>query len=187
MLVLGIDPGAMNTGIAWIREHEGVISRAVIRLVCDEQHPFRYSRLREKLESVFATLPERPEAIGVEEPEHRVQGSYEGYVSVLHLEGIYAVIVGEIFRTWGSIPLFPWKPRIWRKVDVDKEMVMEQMGKKYQVDFKNDDESDALGIADYAFSLMKSKAAKRMLNKLHPSSPASAPIIVAPPKEIKKP
>ena len=192
MLVLGIDPGAMKTGLAWIREKsDGVIQRAVFMIKCNETFPFRYAIFQRKLEAFFKTLPEPPIAVAIEEPEHRERNAQEPETlsSILHLEGIYAACASEVLRTWNPMRLLIWKPRVWRKIYFTKKDVAESMGKLYHVSFKSDDESDALGIADYAWRLMKRRSSRQAIASLGPvleHMPASdEPLhVVAPPEDV---
>jgi len=159
LLVIGIDPGAMNTGLAWAEGEKHPVRAYVETITCTSFFPSRYVLFREKLERFLTSVPETPAAIAVEEP--LVQGTRktdeDGHRSILHLNGIYAIVVSEATRIWPKAHLFSWPPGLWRAASYDKKIVTSRMAKKYNLRFTSDDESDALGIADRAWILMTQK------------------------------
>jgi Holliday junction resolvasome RuvABC endonuclease subunit len=159
VLVIGMDPGAINTGVAWVLGEKSPISASVETLTCTNQFPSRYVLFREKLERFLSSVPEDPSAIAVEEPISDFPRGIpaEEQRSVIHMNGVYAVMVAEATRMWPRAQLFSWTPRLWRKVGEDKKIVIARMARKYNVRFTSDDESDALGVADHAWLLMSQR------------------------------
>jgi Holliday junction resolvasome RuvABC endonuclease subunit len=187
MLVIGIDPGAAKTGVAWIRQEGRKISRAVYTIYSTERTPHRYFSFKRQLLMVLGQIPEPPVAVAIEEPDHRHRKHFEmaDVISLGRLEAIYAIALSEVSGCWPEAILHSWKPIIWKGDGVSKEKTMARMGRKYKVSFGTDDESDALGIADHALQLMKShfrwEGAKAILDP----KPLDVPIkIVADEEEI---
>lgn len=156
MLVIGVDPGSINTGIAWVMGTQNATHAQVETISCPEVFPARYAIFREKFEGFLAGIPEDPAAIAMEEPIDSQDKSMgpEDYRSILRMNGTYAIVVAEVTRAWPKAQLFAWKPKLWRKFGEDKKKTVQRMAVKYNVRFTSDDESDALGIADHAWLLM---------------------------------
>lgn len=187
MLVIGIDPGAAKTGVAWVRQEGSRISRAVYTIYSVETTPHRYFSFKRQLLMTLGQLPEPPVAVAIEEPERRRREHFEraDVMSLVHLEAIYAIALSETTGCWPDAIVHSWKPLIWKGDGVSKGKTMSRMGRKYNVSFGTDDESDALGIADHALQLMKShfrwKGAKAILDP----KPVDTPIkIVADEEEV---
>lgn len=159
MLVIGVDPGAMNTGLAWVMGDKAPVSAYVETITCTNQFPSRYVLFREKLERFLSSVPEDPVAIAVEEPLDYFGNkvSADEQKSTVHMNGIYAVVVAEATRMWPKAQLFAWGPRLWRKQFEDKKLVTARMAKKYNLRFTSDDESDAMGIADHGWLIMSQR------------------------------
>lgn len=161
MLVIGVDPGAINTGLAWVmgKDPQYATHAQVETISCTQAFPSRYAIFREKLDRFLTAVPEDPVAIAMEEPIGEVprKTTEDEFQSLLHLSGIYAIVVSEATRLWPKAQLFAWKPRLWRRYGDDKEKVERRMAKKYNLRFTSDDESDALGVADHAWLLMSQR------------------------------
>jgi hypothetical protein len=149
MLVIGIDPGAAKTGIASVNA-TGQFRFST--LWADNRVPFRYGTFRDELAGFLVELDEDPTVIAIEQPEEIPEpgDGPDKFRSLIRVNCICAVIVSEVSRLWPNTPLLPWAPRIWRRQEETKADVAYRMSVKYGVDFETDDESDALGIADYA-------------------------------------
>jgi hypothetical protein len=149
MLVIGIDPGAAKTGIAWINE-AGQSHFTTIQ--AENRIPFRYGAFRDLLADFLVELPEDPAVIAIEQPEEIPRpGEGENEIrGLIRMNCICAVIISEVTRLWPNINILPWPPRVWRRQNETKEDVEYRMSMKYGVDFNTDDESDAMGIADHA-------------------------------------
>jgi Holliday junction resolvasome RuvABC endonuclease subunit len=155
MLILGIDPGAMKTGVAWVSDSSGRPVGYVSTVKSEIEWPHRYAHVRVQLETLFQWLPEEPTAVAIEEPSlDNVGQSPTERFSIYHLCGIYGIVVAEVMRTWKNVAVMPWKPMEWRGLGMNKKDVMKRMAAKYGVQLDNDDEGDALGIADHAFMLL---------------------------------
>lgn len=149
MNVLGIDPGAIKTGIASINE-TGKFKFAT--LWAENRIPFRYGTFRDQLAGFLVELEEDPTVIAIEQPDEIPEpgDGEDKWRSLIRVNCICAVIVSECSRLWPNTPILPWGPRIWRKQEETKTDVAYRMSVKYGVEFETDDESDAMGIADYA-------------------------------------
>lgn len=156
MLVVGIDPGAINTGLAWVEGEKTPIRAHVETIICTNTFPSRYMVFREKLEQFLSSVPEDPAAIAIEEPVKDLNPRMDlnDQSSVIHMNGIYAIVAAESTRMWPKAQLFAWNPKLWRKQFEDKKLVTARMARKYNLRFTSDDESDAMGIADHAWMLM---------------------------------
>jgi Holliday junction resolvasome RuvABC endonuclease subunit len=149
MLVLGIDPGSAKTGIAQVNSNGQCKFKT---LWAENRIPFRYGTFRNELADFLVELEEDPVALAIEQPEEIPRpGVEEKEVrSIVRLNCICAVIISEVTRLWPNINILPWSPRVWRRQNETKEDVAYRMSVKYGVEFQTDDDSDALGIADYA-------------------------------------
>lgn len=149
MLVLGIDPGSAKTGIASVNSNGKCKFKTII---AENRIPFRYGTFRDELADFIVELEEDPVAIAIEQPEELPRPGVEEKEirSVIRLNCICAVIISEVTRLWPNIKILPWSPKVWRRANETKEDVAYRMNVKYGVDFETDDDSDALGIADYA-------------------------------------
>lgn len=149
MLVLGIDPGAVKTGIASVN---GNGQCRLATLWAENRIPFRYGTFRDELADFLVELDEDPAVIAIEQPSELPEpgDGEDKFRSLIRVNCICAVIVSEVSRLWPNTPILPWVPRVWRKAEETKTDVAYRMSVKYGVEFETDDESDALGIADYA-------------------------------------
>jgi hypothetical protein len=152
MLVVGIDPGSSKTGFAWIQKKNGITRRAVCSIISSEPFPDRYIFLQKRLETALGVLPEEPVMIAVEKnqlPEGDF--SLEQVLNQVHLEGAYSVACTVVHRLFPKSLINPIPTRVWRgpgnKIDTLGKMHM-----RYGLIFDNDDEADALGIADYVIT-----------------------------------
>jgi hypothetical protein len=164
MLVLGIDPGSMKTGIASVNSAGKCRFKT---LWADNHIPWRYGTFRNELADFLVELEEDPVAVAIEQPEELpLPGSNEKEIrSIVRLNCICAVIISEVTRLWPNINILPWPPRIWRKQNETKADVAYRMAVKYGVDFETDDDSDSLGIADHAMMrLLNSNRAAGSMN-----------------------
>ena len=114
MLVLGIDPGSMKTGIASVNSAGKCRFKT---LWADNHIPWRYGTFRNELADFLVELEEDPVAVAIEQPEELpLPGSNEKEIrSIVRLNCICAVIISEVTRLWPNINILPWPPRIWRK------------------------------------------------------------------------
>jgi hypothetical protein len=149
MLVIGIDPGTFKTGIASVNSAE---QARMATLFVATDVPYRYGMLRDHLADFLVELEEDPAVIAIEPPKEvpNPGDPKEEIRRVIRLNCIYAVIISEVSRLWPHTPILALSPSIWRRPNETKEDVAYRMSVKYGVDFETDDESDALGIADYA-------------------------------------
>lgn len=164
MLVLGIDPGSMKTGIAWVNS----AGQCRFTTLYAENHiPWRYGTFRNELADFVVQLDEDPVAVAIEQPEEipPLHADEKEMRSMVRLNCICAVIISEITRLWPNIKILPWPPRIWRRSNETKADVAYRMSVKYGVEFQTDDDSDALGIADHAMMrLLNSNQATGSMN-----------------------
>lgn len=154
MLVVGIDPGERKTGIAWIRraKNGAKISRCTnVIFATQNQLHIRWALLRRKIESFFKGLPEPPVSVAVEVPGDWIRDGVP-LTSILRLHAAYAVIVSEVSRICPQACLMAVKPGAWNG-SLEKSDTWAAMERKYQGKITSDDAADALGIADYAFSV----------------------------------
>lgn len=186
MLVVGIDPGAQKTGFAWIREEGRKVTRSVMTIFASGGDRMRYPAYLRQLSLALFALKERPDAVAIEEPDRRTKWlrTEEDFPSIVHLEGIYAVSLGEVTRRWPAMRVFTWKTLVWRGMGSSKGKTMDRMWKKYGVAFETDDESDALGMADHALQLMRSSVSQRAVAALEPPTPPAAVKVIAAPAEV---
>lgn len=164
MLVIGIDPGAMKTGIAWVTSSG---QARFTTLWAANRIPFRYGTYRNELADFLVQLEEDPVAVAIEQPNETPDPTdgEEGMRSVIRVNCICAVTISEVTRLWPHASLLCWAPKIWRKQHENKEDVAYRMAMKYGLGFKSDDESDALGIADHA--LMRLLGGDRSVGAIH--------------------
>lgn len=155
MNVIGIDPGSVKTGIASVNT-AGKTRFSTLR--ADNRTPFRYGTYRNELADFLVELEEDPTLIVIEQPKETPQpGDGEDQLcSIVRVNCICAVTISECSRLWPHTKILMWAPRIWRRQNETKEDVAYRMSVKYGVDFETDDESDALGIADYALTRLLS-------------------------------
>lgn len=149
MLVLGIDPGSVKTGIAWVNS----AGQCKFKTLYAENHiPWRYGAFRNELADFIVELDEDPVAVAIEQPEEvpRTPEEEKDFRAIVRVNCIVAVIISEITRLWPNIKILPWSPRVWRRQNETKADVAYRMSVKYGVDFETDDDSDSLGIADHA-------------------------------------
>lgn len=155
MLVLGIDPGAVFTGFAWIREmKDRTVQRMSTTIVVRQRYPFRYPALERQLLDLFAKLPEEPCAIAIEEPDSDVWKDND-VRPIFHLHGAFAVIVCAVCRRFHDSILHHLRPGSWKGA-MPKEHTARTLREKYGwTDVHAGDEADALGLADFAFEVAK--------------------------------
>lgn len=149
MLVIGIDTGAIKTGIAWVNSAG---QAQFSTLIASNLIPFRYGTYRDQLAGFLVELEEDPVVVALEHPRElpRLGEGPDEIKSLVRVNCITAVTVSEVTRLWPHTPILSWSPRVWRKQNETKKDVAYRMSVKYDVDFQTDDESDALGIADHA-------------------------------------
>jgi len=155
LLVLGIDPGAVFTGFAWIREMKDLtVQRMSTTIVVRERYPFRYPALERQLLDLFTKLPEEPCAIVIEEPDAAVWKDND-VRPIFHLHGAYAVVVCAVCRRFHDSILHRLRPGSWNG-HMPKDHTAKTLREKYGwADVHTGDEADALGLADFAFEVAK--------------------------------
>lgn len=168
MLVVGIDPGSQQTGVAYIAlKQDGKISRAVSYLKDTGKIPFRYAVVRNKLENYLKSLPEKPYIIAIEEPGYWFwpDSTEAQKIATFRLHAVYGVCVAELSRSFPDSVMMSVKTDVWRGGMKDPDVV-EVMKKKYKISrFNTMDEADALGVADHAFGIA-TNVWKRELGKV---------------------
>lgn len=171
MLVLGIDPGSVYTGIAWIRGDDKHILDGSHRsmystyLKNTERIPIRWGRLRQKLESSFKSFPELPSMVAIEEPFRERNRKPVDHRELQVFFGSYAVAVAEVSRMFPETVLTPVRYMSWTG-GLSKEQVLKGLLKKYDRQaFLCEDESDAVGIADFAWEIISSGRRKFLKKK----------------------
>lgn len=156
MLVIGVDVGLVDTGVAVIANAQAV-QAFTIGVEGDTQDTGpRYVYLRRALAiaagRIIAPLGQ-PELIALEIPDEDegVDGYREGHekMHVAKLYGAYAVLYAEAARLWPKAHLVSVTPRQW-KGSLGKKVTVRMMTAKYAITPKNSHEADALGIADWA-------------------------------------
>lgn len=159
MIVLGIDPGSLNVGFAWVRYRATgkVNSRYMASWRAAYHLPTRYIDIRDHLERQLLGVPEYPSVVAVEVPAKPYHAPYRpGHhrdIKILH--GCYAVIVAEVGRVFRNTFLLPVQYDVWTG-GLDKKEIQGRLARKYEISsFVNDDCADALGIADYAFEIAR--------------------------------
>lgn len=174
MLILGIDPGSMFTGFAWIREVNGEVIRFITCFKCDISLPHRYMQMGEKLEAQLDRLPAIPNLVVIERPLDLLptEGSLH---AVFRLQGGYAIVARELGRKFGtSIPLLTPTVREWMK-NRPKDDVYTELCLRYNYQkFTTDDEADALGLADFGYEIKRKEYARHAVRK---GAPANLPLI----------
>jgi hypothetical protein len=157
VLILGIDPGSMFTGFAWIREVNGEIIRFTTCFKCDISLPHRYMQMGERLESHLSHLPAVPNLVVIERPLELLPTTGSLHAA-FRLQGGYAIVARELGRKFGSgIPLVTPTVREWMS-NRGAEDVYAGLRLKYNYQrFVTDDEADALGLADFGYELQRKK------------------------------
>jgi hypothetical protein len=154
VLVLGIDVALKNTGLAAIEDGRAV-KWLTIKVEGDaEETGPRFMKLRESLEVVALRLFKKktPAVVVIERPEHGVREG-RGAGNIMKLYGSFAVCYAECGRLWPEAQLVGVEPLRW-KGNYPKELWARMMRAKYpNADCANNDEFDALGLADYGWDL----------------------------------
>jgi len=186
MIVAAIDPGTTKTGFAWIQRKNGLLRRSVSSIISREPFPDRYSFMERRIEIALRALPEPPAMVGIEK-NHVLEmwkspGEFtrEELLNQVHLEGVYALACTTVRRLFPDVPINTLPTQVWRGYG-DKIDTLGKMHEKYGLIFDNDDEADALGIADYIVSYVLPNEAAR---PKAPTVPQSGQIkLVDPPQE----
>ena len=161
MLVLGIDPGSVNTAIAWIRGDDKDIlkssfrSAATFNIRNSGTMTLRWARLGGKLDNAMKNfLPEPPVTIAVEEPIRERCTNPINLKEQHVLYGSYAIVVSTIARLFPESTLMPIRYMSWAG-GITKGDVQARLSAKYRREtFRTEDEVDALGIADFAWGIV---------------------------------
>jgi hypothetical protein len=157
MLVLGIDPGLLKTGVAalvdgWVKK---------VFTISVEGDPKdtgpRFACLRRSLAvAAHRLIMEigQPVVIAVEIPDEDegVDGIREGHekMDVAKVYGAYAVLYAEASRLWPKTRLLSVTPRQWKGA-YQKGLTERILGAKYpEARCANSHEWDALGLADWS-------------------------------------
>jgi Holliday junction resolvasome RuvABC endonuclease subunit len=167
MLVLGIDVALTKTGLAAIED-----SRAVRWLTINvegdaEDTGPRFAKLREAIELVSVRILKKksPAVVVIERPEHGLREG-RGAGAIMKLYGSFAVAYAECARLWPKAQLVGVEPMRW-KGNLSKELWGRMMRAKYpNADCANNDEVDALGLANYGWdlALAKERAEQKLLD-----------------------
>lgn len=183
MLVLGIDPGSVNTGFAWIRGtdhhvqfggHKSYMSTWWKNI---DRVPYRWCRMRDRLEGHLKQLPEPPGMVAIEEPARERCTKPDDRRSLSTFFGAYAIVVAEVSRMYRGTVMVPVRYLTWNG-GLSKPDILERLKKRYfpRVPWKCEDESDALGLADFAWGIMTTNRKKVLcsnMNSLRSSEPPS--------------
>lgn len=157
ILALGIDPGTLKTGIAYIHYLATTIRSGSTVLMHPATWPMLYALAGRNLEKRLGDLPQDPTVIAIEEPNEDEEWDPREKASMSHLNGIYAVCVSECARKFPSALIVSVRPIVWKLKRPKKEMSRELALKYGFARFDVDDESDALGVADYGFQVARRK------------------------------
>jgi Holliday junction resolvasome RuvABC endonuclease subunit len=151
MWVLGIDVALVRTGVAAIEDGRATW-RGTITTEGEELGP-RYVKLREALERLTRRMKRQasPSVVAVEQPELGIRPDHEA-ASVLKLFGAFSVSYVEAVRLWPKARVVGVEPAQW-KGSLQKSLTARMMEAKYGVKCRTLDESDALGLADWAWDL----------------------------------
>lgn len=180
MLVIGIDPGSVNTGFAWIRGtdyhasfggHKSLFSTSWRNT---DRMPLRWCRMRDRLEGTLKNLPEPPDMVVIEEPSRERCTRPDDRKSLMTFFGAYAVIAAEISRQFRNTVLVPISYVAWTG-GLSKPNILMGLQRKYSPKaWASEDESDAVGLADFAWGVVKSNRRKVLCSSTN-SSPSSEP------------
>lgn len=152
ILVVGVDVALRQSGVAAIKDRR-LAWRSTIKVEGDKQDTGpRYAILRRSLEALFGRMRLRsPALIVIEQPEHGIRAGHEPE-SVMKLYGAFAVCYAECCRLYPRATVRGVTPREW-KGNLQKDLTARMMASKYDTEFNNYDEADAVGLADYAWDL----------------------------------
>lgn len=155
MLALGIDPGSVKVGIAWVHRRESGQPHVFHGHVRSQDPiPGRYAALRAKIHGALKSMPEAPGVVVIERPGFYVLERNDPEI-IYQLHGAFAVCVAEIGRCFPMTVIHPLAPEAW-KHNFPKEEVARQMSAKYAVDrFSSDDAADALALADFGIGILE--------------------------------
>jgi hypothetical protein len=170
MLVIGLDPGLVRTGVAALRDGrvEKVFTIAVEGDPKDTGPRFSFLRRAFELASRRLIGPlGTPDLVALEIPDEDegVDGVRPGHekMDVAKLYGAYAVLYAEANRIWPSAQLVSVTPRQW-KGPVPKGISERVVRAKYPAArCANSHEWDGVGISDWAWPIAAARASGKNL------------------------
>lgn len=173
MLVLGVDPGSVNTGFAWIRgsDHHvqfgGHKSSFSTSWKNTERMPFRWSRMRGRLENQLKQVPEPPAIVAIEEPFRERCKRVDDRNSLSIFYGAYAIAISEVSRFFNDTIIVPVRYMSWNG-GLSKNDIYLRLKERYfqHKILQREDEMDALGVADFAWGIACSSRKKLLCSQV---------------------
>lgn len=158
MIAVGIDASLVDTGVAVIRDGK-VILKSTIHVEGDKDATGpRYALLRRSLETLFTKrLRVAPDIVAVEQPEHTLRkfhGVSRNPGAIFKLYGAFAVCYAECQRLWPKTKCIGVLPISW-KGTTSKELTASIIRARYGVVCATEHETDALGLADFAWERLE--------------------------------
>lgn len=181
MLVVGIDPGSVNTGFAWIRGGDHQVRNHSYKSVfstfwkATQRMPYRWIRMRDRLEGQLKQLPEPPDMVVIEEPAREQCRRPDDRRSISIFFGAYAVTVAEVSRLFRDTVVIPVRYMSWNG-GLSKPDVIGRLSRKYKkTTLTCEDEVDAIGLADFGWEIVSDKRRKALCSSTTSSALSGPP------------